>query len=145
VTRVDFYIVTTDSDDARLKLACRIAEKAMQNDKSVFIHTEQSHEAERLDEALWTFSAGSFVPHCIVRGGDTTDTRVPVIIGAGAGPGGEPCDIMINLGEDVPEFFSRYDRVVEVVDANERRRRAGRKRFRYYRDRGYEMATHNID
>jgi DNA polymerase-3 subunit chi len=144
VTQVDFYVVTSDSDDARLKLACRIAEKAMRNDKSVFIHTDQAHEAQRLDDVLWTFSAGSFVPHRIVTSGDTTDTLEPVLIGTGECPVRERCDVMINLGEDVPEFFSRYDRVVEVVDANARRRNAGRARYRYYRDRGYKMATHNI-
>jgi DNA polymerase-3 subunit chi len=53
-------------------------------------------------------------------------------------------DLMINLAPVVPEFFSRYDRVAEVIDGDPARREQGRDRFRFYRDRGYELKTHHV-
>jgi DNA polymerase-3 subunit chi len=144
VTQIDFYILSSRSDDARLKLACRIAEKAMQLDKHVYIHTETAAQGRQLDELLWTFSQGSFVPHHLLGEGDTQQPTEPVVIGYGAEPEQEPWDVLLNLDGTVPEFFSRYARVAEVVDADEQRRELGRQRYRYYRDRGYELNTHRM-
>ncbi len=68
----------------------------------------------------------------------------PVMIGHDQQPPEETWDVMVNLAILVPEFFSRYQRVVEVVDGNEQRRSQGRERFRFYRERGYELRTHNL-
>jgi DNA polymerase-3 subunit chi len=51
---------------------------------------------------------------------------------------------MINLAAEVPAFFSRFERVLEVVDGDASRRAQSRSRFKFYRDRGYELATHNL-
>jgi DNA polymerase III subunit chi len=142
VTQVDFYILDSDSDDARLKLACKIADKAMQQSQHVFIHAASEMEARKLDELLWTFSQGSFLPHAIVRTPPATAPREPVLIGFGADPVSDKWDVMINLAADVPEFFSRYQRVAEVVDGHAERRERSRDRYRFYRDRGYQLNTH---
>jgi DNA polymerase-3 subunit chi len=52
--------------------------------------------------------------------------------------------VLINLAGSVPEFFSRYQRVAELVDGNEQRRTQGRERFRFYRDKGCELHTHQL-
>jgi DNA polymerase-3 subunit chi len=143
VTRVNFYILDDTSDSARLRLAARIAEKAMLQDQHVYINTNDPQESSRLDELLWTFSQGSFVPHRIIDSAPGQDTPEPVLIGTAVAIDA-PCEVLINLGRDVPEFFSRYDRVAEIVDAEASRRDAGRARYKYYRDRGYELSSHNI-
>jgi DNA polymerase-3 subunit chi len=51
---------------------------------------------------------------------------------------------MINLAAEVPEFFSRYRRVAEVVDGDATRRAQSRDRYRFYRDRGYTLNTHQV-
>lgn len=144
MTQVDFYIIKDRNPEARLSLACRIAEKAMQKKHHVLINAASKAECSRLDELLWTFSQGSFVPHRVIDAGAGQDGPEPVLIGCGAEPTGETWDLLINLANDVPEFFSRYERVAELVDGDEQRRQEGRERFRYYRDRGYELNTHNI-
>jgi len=126
VTQVDFYILDSDSDDARLRLACKIVDKATQLDKHVFIHATSDGEARQIDELLWTFSQGSFIPHRIVRGELTEPPLEPVLIGVNQQPGTGRWDVLINLAGDVPEFFSRYQRVAEVVDANATRREQSR-------------------
>jgi DNA polymerase-3 subunit chi len=144
VTQIDFYILADDSADARLHLACRIAEKAVQQRHHVLINTESGAESARLDELLWTFSQKSFLPHRVI--GAETDAEGPesVLIGCGVDPRGDDWQVMINLAATVPDFFSRYERVAELVDANEKRRQEGRERFRFYRDRGYELNTHQM-
>jgi DNA polymerase-3 subunit chi len=144
VTQVDFYILDSDSDDARLLLACKIADKATQLDHHVYIHATSDDEARKLDELLWTFSQGSFIPHLVVRGELKDPALEPVLIGINQPPGPGRWDVLVNLGAEVPEFFSRYERVAEVVDANPVRREQSRERYRYYRDRGYKLNTHQV-
>lgn len=144
MTQVDFYVLASDSDDARLRLACRIVDKASESDQHVFINATSDVEAQKLDELLWTFSQGSFIPHKIMRDGIDAAPSEPVVIGLNRGPLGERWDLLINLAADVPEFFSRYRRVAEVVDGNETRRAQSRDRYRFYRDRGYTLNTHQV-
>lgn len=144
MTQVDFYILESDSDDARLRLACRIVDEATETDQHVFINATSDVDAQKLDELLWTFSQGSFIPHRIVRDGADAVPLEPVTIGLNRAPLGERWDLMINLAADVPEFFSRYRRVAEVVDGNAIRRAQSRDRYRFYRDRGYTLNTHQV-
>jgi len=144
VTQVDFYILESDSDDARLRLACKIVDKATQLDHHVFVHSTSDDEARRLDELLWTFSQGSFIPHRIVREALTAEPLEPVLIGVNQPPAPGRWDVLVNLGNEVPEFFSRYERVAEVVDADSARREHSRERYRFYRDRGYKLNTHQV-
>ena len=152
MTRIDFYILSTDNPDARLRVACRIAQKAVQRRHHVFVNAADEADANRLDDLLWTFSQGSFIPHLVAGRGLSADGEEPVVIGAvdpataGDPPAeaGEYWDVMINLARDVPGFFSRYARVAEIVDADPARRNHGRQRYRFYQDRGYELETHSI-
>ncbi len=152
MTQVDFYILTTNSSDSWLRLACRITEKAMQRKMQVYLHAAGESDARTLDELLWTFSQGSFIPHRVVDTTHKPPFDEPVLIGQ-HGPAATSdsefqaegnWDLLINLAPVVPEFFSRYDRVAEVVDNEPARRKEGRDRFRFYRDRGYELKTHHV-
>jgi DNA polymerase-3 subunit chi len=142
MTRVDFYIIEDSHEQARQRLACRLAEKAYALDHTIYIHTDDRSEAQQLDQLLWTFRDGSFIPHCL-RDDKVADQAAIVI-----GHGDEPTDhnqVLINLGNEVPAFFSRFERVAEVIAGDEPTRQAGRARFKFYRDRGYELNTHNLD
>ena len=114
MTQVDFYIVDSDLADARLRVVCRIADKANDANQHVFIHGCSDVEAKKLDELLWTLSQGSFIPHKIIREGADAAPLEPVIIGLSRGPLGDRWDLMINLAPEVPEFFSRYRRVARA-------------------------------
>lgn len=144
MTQIDFYVLGSESDDARLQLACRIADKAMQLNHHVFINSATDNECRRLDEMLWTFSQGSFVPHRILGREDDEQALEPVLIGHAQEPASKHWDLMINLANEVPEYFSRYQRVAELVDGNAQRRDLGRDRYRFYRDRGYKLNTHKM-
>ena len=69
MTKVDFYVLGTSGDRARQHFACRLAEKAYRLDNTIHIRTIDQRAAEQLDELLWTFRDGSFVPHELSVGG----------------------------------------------------------------------------
>lgn len=139
--RVEFYVLASAEPAARLHFACRLAEKVYHLGQAVHIHADDLAAATELDGLLWTFRQGSFVPHEVTRPGSAPDSPVTV----GFGPG-EPrqAELLINLAADVPAFMERFPRVAEIVDASDAGRQLGRQRFRIYRERGREPATHTI-
>ncbi len=95
-----------------------------------------------MDDLLWSFRGGSFIPHARLGAGETRGEAVLI----GHDPEGDPdeTDLLINLSEEIPMFFSRFKRVAEVVSEDEDSRTSGRARFRFYRDRGYDLHTHQL-
>ena len=144
MTQVDFYVAGGDSADARLKVACKLCDQAMQRSEHVFVNAASETEAGLLDELLWTAIQDSFIPHKVVHEPPAAPPREPVLIGVQREPVGERWNLLINLAPDVPEFFSRYERVAEIVDGNAERREQSRGRYRFYRDRGYNLNTHQV-
>lgn len=142
MTRVDFYILEQPHAEARQRFACRLAAKAWQQGHRVYIHTAGAEQSQRLNELLWTFNTESFVPHALDD--DAAADSVSVHIGHGAEPSHHD-EILINLAPEVPLFFSRFERVCELVDQREKSRLQGRERFRFYRDRGYPLENHTIN
>lgn len=141
MTKVDFYILGDGSRQDRHRLACRVAEKAWQSGRRVFIHTASLEEARHMDDLLWTFRDQSFIPHDLL--GQADPALTPVIVGYGTDSGGEH-DVLINLAAEVPAFFSAFERVIEPLDDAPGIREAGRERYRFYRDRGYPLNNVNI-
>ncbi len=141
-TRIDFYILRTAGTDARERFACRLAEKAFGLGHRVHALTASAEQAHRLDELMWTFRAGSFVPHAIDS--DAADIDNPVTIGFDD-PARADGELLINLTDEVPACFDRFQRVAEIVDGSDTGKQAGRARFRLYRDNGYPPATHDIN
>jgi DNA polymerase-3 subunit chi len=144
MTRVDFYVLPDADPAQRPLLACKLAEKAYGQGLKVYIHTASEGEAQHLDELLWTFRAGSFLPHAIVKPGtDTGDEPAPILLGHDHEPAGRT-DVLINLGAEVPRFFGRFERVAELVDQRPELLAQSRERFRFYRERGYELNSHQL-
>ena len=142
MARVDFYILAQADERARHMLACKLAEKAWRLDNSVYIHAKNRSEAEHLDQLLWTFRDGSFVPHHrIGRAASGIDS--PVTVGCGNDKV-EPCDLLINLCSEIPDFAEAFPRVAELVSSDAECKQLSRKRFAEYRDRGHTLETHNV-
>lgn len=141
MTKVDFYILEQPHGEARARFACRLAEKAWQQGHRVYIHTDNAQQSRQLDDLLWTFRDGSFIPHCLDE--ENSDESVAIHIGHNIEPRHHD-QVLINLAAEVPLFFSRFERVAEVVNQDEQVRKLGRERFRFYRDRGYPLSNHTI-
>ncbi len=142
MSRIDFYILTEAGESARQVFACRLAEKAYRLNNSVHIRTADGGLASRIDELLWTFRDGSFVPHEIIGPGQAVEA--PVTIGSGGGSNIASCDLLINLSPDIPVDIAAFPRVAEIVSSDEDSRLQSRQRFAAYRDQGHTLETHNI-
>lgn len=142
MSRVDFYILAGTGESSRHGFACRLAEKAYRLKNTVHIHTANRQQAEVLDQLLWTFRDGSFVPHqlCGVPG---KSTGAPVTIGFDEAEIADQ-DLLINLTDGIPEKAASFPRVAELVTSDEESRQKSRKRFVDYRELGAELTTHNI-
>lgn len=137
MTRVDFYFNAVDKAD----VAMRLAAKAYQAGQRTLLYTEDEALAAQLDARLWTAQQLSFIPH--VRCGHPLAAKTPILIGA------QPddlrsCDVIINLGHQPPGCFTRFDRLIEIVTADEADRYAARGRYRFYQERGYALHTHDL-
>jgi DNA polymerase-3 subunit chi len=140
--RVDFYVSEAAGADARLRLACRVAEKAYLAKQTVVVLFDDATLLPKFDEMLWTFGDGSFVPHdaVIAEGGRC---EAPVALTTGPLPAGH-ADVLINLGNTVPDRFEQFARVAEFLDARPEVRAAGRDRFKVYRGKAIEPQTHKL-
>ena len=141
MTQVDFYVLPGDTEQQREQFACRLADKAYRLGHRVFIHTESAEQTRHLDELLWTFQQGSFVPHSTHH--EAGDAPPPVLLGHDVEPDAGS-QVLINLAGDVPLFFSRFERVAELINDDAGIRQQGRKRYGFYKERGYPLRTHEI-
>lgn len=137
MTQIDFY---THVDD-KLRTACRLAAKAFIHGLRVMVFCPDADIAGRFDRLLWTTPALSFFPHCFAN--DPLAPVTPIIVDH---HGVEPLhdQILLNLRPEWPPFFSRFQRLIEIVSLDDEDRRVARERFKYYRDRGYEIRTHDL-
>ncbi|MDD5058476.1 MAG: DNA polymerase III subunit chi [Sideroxydans sp.] len=130
MTKVDFY---TGSED-KLRTACQLSHKAMQNGLRVLLHVADEATAHKLDQLLWHFPATAFMPHC--RSTDADAATLPVVIGSDENfPHSE---LLISLHDECTTFFSRFERVIEIVGNSDEDAKLGRARFKFYRDRGFD-------
>lgn len=145
-TRVSFYVLPGADAGSRLGYACRLVEKAYKLQHRIHAHAADGSMAKHLDELLWTFRQGSFVPHELLAPGGAAPLA-PVTIGSpdAAGSVDPPAaELLINLATEVPAFYHRFPRVAEIVDGSPAGREAGRARHRYYREQGLEPETHEV-
>lgn len=142
MTRIDFYVIPEAEDTGPVLLTCKLCEKAGADRTPVFIHAPDAGLRNDLDSSLWTFKPGSFIAHQIA--GEDDDADAPVLLGTGDEPPEAHHDILVNLAAEVPAFFSRFERVLEIVHGNAEARARARERFGYYRERGYSLNTHKL-
>lgn len=140
MTRVDFYLLSGAAGSA-VAAVCRLCEKAVGAGNRLYLRTGDADLAKELDGALWSFKQGGFIAHERHSGASIIeDPQPPVLIGD-AEPPASHHGVLINLGDDVPTWFSSFERVLEVVPEEATQRARSRDRFRFYRERGYELKT----
>ena len=141
--KVDFYPLGEPDRRARLVTACRLAEKAYDQGLRVAVRTANAAETAEFDELLWTFSDRSFVPHVVWPTEPDVVAATPVVVGSANLPPSHR-DVLINLAPDAPADFSAYARICEVVGGDEDAKKAGRLRWRTYRDAGCAPEAHPL-
>jgi len=137
MTQIDFYTHAQDKQH----LACILSAKALEQGLRVLVLAADEDMAAKVDRMLWTTPATGFLPHCRAR--DPLAEVTPVIVDHDLGELALD-QVLLNLGNERPVFFSRFQRLIEIVTTDEADRQAARERFRFYRDRGYEIRSHDL-
>lgn len=132
MTKIDFYSGSTD----KLRTACQLSHKAMQAGVHVALSATDAATIDALDKLLWQFPATAFIPHCCSNAADAG--QYPVVLNSGDN-NFPHYELLISLHDECVSFFSRFERVIEIVSVDAEDGRRGRERFKFYRDRGYEL------
>ncbi|WP_221798859.1 DNA polymerase III subunit chi [Oceanobacter mangrovi] len=142
MTDVWFYVLAATTVPEQLKFVCRLTEKIQAQGKHTYIHVDDAAIASELDEMLWNFRPNAFVPHQLVAETPASE-QCPVHIGWQDVPVNHH-DVMINLSQQLPGFFARFERLVEVVIQEDNVLDCTRNHYRFLRDRGYDISHQDM-
>ena len=140
VPRADFYLITTERfREEPLRLVCELARKAHDANLSTLVLARDAEQAEQIDDLLWAFDDDAYIPHQIA--GDDEDELAPVLI---ASPDIDTPmrALVINLRDAA--VAGSFDRVLEVVPADDSARGPLRERWKQYQARGFELKKHDM-
>jgi DNA polymerase-3 subunit chi len=137
MTRVEFYFNVPD----KLAKVTELCDKAVAKGRQLTVFTQDDGMSKILQQRLWLHSAISFLPSALP--GHDTSQDVSIILDA-EGSNLVHDDILINLKIEHPPFFSRFRHLVELVGLDEDDKVAARSRYKFYRDRGYQVKSTDV-
>ena len=135
MTSIDFYTHVLD----RILVTARLVAKAYAQHGSVRVLTADAATADAVSRQLWVANPVGFLPHCRLSSSLAAET--PILVDERLEHVG-PAAVLINLHPSPPPFFSRFERLAEIVGLDDAE--AARARFRFYRERGYLLRTHKL-
>jgi DNA polymerase-3 subunit chi len=139
MTEVAFHFNAPD----KLAYACRFARKVQRSGARLVI-SAPAEVLATLDRMLWSLAPQDFVAHCRDDADEDTLHASPVLLAQDPRASAHH-DVLLNLNEQVPEGFARFDRLVEVVSAHDEADRGqARERWRHYASRGYAIVRHDL-
>ena len=148
MTRVDFYFNVGDKPQKIMSLT----QVALNKQRRVMVYVADEVQAKGMSERLWCDDPSSFLPHELF-GDILKDSSVlvsslaltPILIATTLSNGQEAHlhqdDVLINMQNEHPAFFSRFRQLIELVGIDEIDKVAARLRYKFYRDRGYEIKS----
>ena len=142
MTEINFYVSKEEGLENRMAVVYKLVKLALQRNLNIHIHTDSNATNTKLDNYLWTKENDSFIAHSVITNDESAPTNQVNI-----SHDFEPmlnCDYLINLSNQRPAFFSRFTKVAEILDTNDEILTAGRKRYSFYRDRGYTLTYHKL-
>lgn len=137
MTTIDFYTRCSDP----LRVVVQLVAKAWPQHGSVRVLTADEEMTALLDGLMWKWPATGFMPHCRLASPLAPET--PIIVDHAAEHRG-PAAVLVNLQAAPPAFFSRFERLAEIVADDAATMAAGRERWKFYKERGYELRSHDL-
>ena len=137
MTTIDFYTHCTD----RFEVASRLVAKAWAQHGSVRVLTDGEEGSLAFGRFLWIWPATGFLPHCRLASPLAAET--PIVVDHLQEHTG-PATVLINLQPAPPAFFSRFERLAEIITTDDAEIASGRERWKFYKARGYEIRSVNL-
>lgn len=139
--RADFYLIAKPRfRDQPLGLVCELARKAYDSGQALLILTASYEQAEQLDDLLWSWDPDAYLPHQIA-GTDEDDELTPILL---VPPHADIAlrPLLLNL-RDAP-VTGAFERVLEVVPADESARAPLRARWSHYKAQGFTLNKYDM-
>lgn len=134
MTRVEFFTNVPNKHEKAISLC----EKAFAKGRQLTILLENARDADALQKMLWQASSAAFLANA--RAEDASAALAPIVLGID-GTLLHQDDVLINLQTETPIIFSRFRYLAEIVGVDEEDKALARTRFKFYRDRGYQIKT----
>ena len=139
--RADFYLIAKPRFRAEpLRLVCELARKAVDAGQWTLVLARDAAQAEQLDDLLWDMGDDAYIPHQIA-GADIEEEEAAVLI-APPGVDAPLRPLVINLRDAAVD--GSFERVLEVVPADESARGPLRERWKQYQARGFELNKYDM-
>lgn len=132
MTRITFYSNLTD----KTALLLHLIQSALEKRRRITILAETEQDALALSQVIWAAKPSTFLPN--VLAGHPLAEQTPVIVDWQEQRFVQD-DILINCAARQPAVFSRFQQLIELVGAVEAEKVIARQRFKFYRDRGYDI------
>lgn len=137
---VSFYILESPNIQDYFKTIVQLTLKAFEAEHQILIHSNHPNILKPIDDYLWSFSTTSFIPHVLANNDNDIDEIDPIIL-ASFEPTQTTKDLLIQLGDNIPNNFQAYHRIIEVLYSEPTNLVKGRERFKFYRQNGIEPTT----
>lgn len=137
---VTFHVNVAD----RVAYTCRLLRKAYRLGAQVTV-VGPAELLDKVDRLLWLAEPADFVAHVRVPAGATLAPRLvstPIWLVERLDDARAHATL-VNLDADAPPVLQHFERIVEIVSADEPGRTEGRQRWRHYRSLGLEPTTHD--
>jgi DNA polymerase-3 subunit chi len=137
MTRIDFHSKVADKN----LYTCRLIRKARSANCNMVVFHPDPAQLAMLDRALWSFSEADFLPHVMWH--DDLAAQTPIILSSQDDAEFPHYQLLINLSDYTPAQFERFERMIEIVSAEEHATQAARERYRFYQQQAYAL-THSV-
>lgn len=146
MTHVNFYTLSSEDEQSRWQLACRLAEKAAGLGHGVFLQVEHEDAARQLDSLLWEYRPASFLPHGLAaaRDGETRSAGTPPVLIGTSTQHAAGLDVLINLSSKPCVEPDKFQKINEILSTDPDILAAGRANYRNYQNLGYSLQTHKL-
>lgn len=137
--QIDFYILPDQELESGYRLLSRLLAKTQQADNHVLIWVNDETEAASLSERLWNAGPETFLAHSI----ESDDPLDQIVIAWQDRPDSQT-DILINMADKVPAFYSHFNRIIELTVQHPDVLKANREHFQHFRNEGLAPKVHKI-
>ncbi len=133
MTRVEFIKLNRPE---RARILCELAEEFYLAGQRVLVMVQDDNQGVTLDQFMWTWKKGAFVPHVYQNGSVECHDEPVVIVAEEENPNGAQ---VLLMGVTCSLEFARHFRhVIDFAETfDETRLEESRERFRVYREGGF--------
>jgi DNA polymerase III subunit chi len=137
MTEVKFFF----NVESKLLFACKLAKKAFTDGRKLVVYSPEPRRADEFDRQLWAYEQLAFIPH--VHADHALAGETPIVI-ATSESNLPHHEALLNLSDEPPAFFSRFEHLREIVSVNEDDRAMARERVKFYKSRGFNVQIQDM-